>query len=175
MTARMSSIKTHPATLAPDELLSQCEMRTARRSGPGGQHRNKVETAVILRHRPTNIQAEANERRSQAANKRVALNRLRIQLALSIRRSVDLKSSPSLLWQERCSNHRIVVSTQHVDFPSILAESLDALYSHDLDIKAASDWLDCTSSQLIKLLKSEPKALTLVNNNRREQGLRLLK
>ena len=43
----------HPAALDPDVLAGECEFRATRRSGPGGQNRNKVETAVILTHRPT--------------------------------------------------------------------------------------------------------------------------
>ena len=54
----------HPARLPIDELLADCEERRLRRGGPGGQHRNKVETAVELTHRPTSVAAEANERRS---------------------------------------------------------------------------------------------------------------
>lgn len=49
----------HPAALDPADLLTQVtEMRT-RRIGPGGQHRNKAETAVVLVHRRTGISAEA--------------------------------------------------------------------------------------------------------------------
>ena len=55
----------HPASLDVQRLLVDCESRRERRGGPGGQHRNKVETAVVLRHLPTGIVAEANERRSQ--------------------------------------------------------------------------------------------------------------
>ena len=54
----------HPAAMQPDALSAQCEFRATRRSGPGGQNRNKVETAVILTHRPTGIRAEASERRT---------------------------------------------------------------------------------------------------------------
>ncbi|HYW80276.1 MAG TPA: peptide chain release factor-like protein, partial [Thermoguttaceae bacterium] len=75
----------HPAALPADALFEQCDMRRLRRSGPGGQHRNKVETAVVLTHRPTGISAEANERRSQAQNRNVAIARLRMNLALGIR------------------------------------------------------------------------------------------
>ena len=86
----------HPAALDPEALDSECEFRATRRSGPGGQNRNKVETAVILTHRPTGIRAEASERRTQGENRRAALTRLRIELALAIRLPIgDSEFRPS--------------------------------------------------------------------------------
>src|SRR6266446_9825480 len=146
----------HPAALPPDELLRQCETRRTRRSGPGGQHRNKVETAVVLTHAPTGVQAEANERRSQAENLRMALFRLRVNVALEIRQ--PHAAFPSALWQSRCRGGRIVVSPEHDDFPAILAEALDAIAACGDDVKEAAERLGCTSSQLIKLLKDESRA-----------------
>ena len=58
----MVSHDPHPARLTADRLLGECSQKFMRRSGPGGQNRNKVETAVILTHRPTGVSAEANER-----------------------------------------------------------------------------------------------------------------
>ena len=79
----------HPAGLDDERLLGACEQKFLRRSGPGGQNRNKVETAVILRHGPSGLVAEANERRSQSENRREALRRLRFLLAIEVRTPVD--------------------------------------------------------------------------------------
>lgn len=50
-------------------------------SGPGGQHKNKRSTAVRITHLPSGIKAIAEEERSQAANKEIALRRLKERLA----------------------------------------------------------------------------------------------
>lgn len=63
-----------------DDLLAECEVETLKGSGPGGQHKNKTETAVRLLHRPTGLRAQASERRSQGQNLGVALERLRALL-----------------------------------------------------------------------------------------------
>ena len=164
----------HPAGVAAEELLRQCETERLRRSGPGGQRRNKVETGVRVRHKPTGIVAEACERRSQAENRRVALGRMRILLALEIRRSLEAGRPPSRLWRSRSSAGRISVNASHEDFPALLAEALDRIAAHQGDVKPAAEALWCTPSQLIKLLKKEARALALVNRWRREQGLRPL-
>ena len=72
----------HPAALSSEQLHARCHETRTRRSGPGGQHRNKVETAIVLLDPETGISAEAAERRSQAENRRVAIFRLRLNLAL---------------------------------------------------------------------------------------------
>ncbi len=165
----------HPAALDPELLVSACEFRATRRSGPGGQNRNKVETAVILTHRPTGIRAEASERRTQGENRRAALTRLRIELALAIRLPiVDEMLRPSSLWQSRCRGGHIVVNPEHEDFPALLAEALDALHAHGDDLRDAAEPLGCSPSQLIKLLKEEPRALAQLNERRRQSGRHLL-
>jgi hypothetical protein len=161
----------HPAALAAEALLRQCETERLRRSGPGGQRRNKVETGVRLRHQPTGIVAEACERRSQAENRRVALGRLRIHLALEVRRSANPTRPPSDVWRSRSSHGRISVNASHEDFPTLLAEALDRIAAHQGDVKPAAEALLCTPSQLIKLVKKEARALALVNRWRDQQGL----
>jgi len=46
--------------LTDEDLLRQCEMDTFKASGPGGQHRNKRESAVRLKHLPTGIIAQVS-------------------------------------------------------------------------------------------------------------------
>jgi hypothetical protein len=164
----------HPARLPPEKILAKCETRRLRRSGPGGQNRNKVETAVALLHKPSGVKAEANERRSQAENRAVALFRLRINLALEVRQPTEAGTVCSSLLQSRLIGGKIQVNAAHDDFPSILAEVLDIIAACQADVKAAADQLDCTTSQLTKLLKQEPRAIILVNRWREERGLHRL-
>jgi protein subunit release factor B len=48
----------------------------ARSSGPGGQHVNKVSTAVTLRHLPSGLQVTVQDSRSQARNRALARERI---------------------------------------------------------------------------------------------------
>jgi protein subunit release factor B len=57
-------------------LERDCDIAFFIAGGPGGQHRNKVETGVRLIHRPSGITVAATERRSQAANREMAFARM---------------------------------------------------------------------------------------------------
>ena len=164
----------HPAALDEDKLMAECDQKFMRRSGPGGQNRNKVETAVVLHHRPSGLVAEANERRSQGENRKEALRRLRIDLAITVRRAVDPLLPPSPLWRSRLKGGRIQISPTHEDVPAILAEAIDVWADRDGDLKAASDILGCSTTQLVKLFKLEPKVFTEINRTRLARGLRPL-
>lgn len=60
-----------------DELLRECEVETFRASGPGGQHVNKTESAVRLRHLPSGVVVTSQQERSQHRNKALCLQKLR--------------------------------------------------------------------------------------------------
>ena len=59
------------------DLLRECEVETFRSSGPGGQHVNKTESAVRLRHLPSGIVVTSQQERSQHRNKAICLQKLR--------------------------------------------------------------------------------------------------
>ncbi len=63
-----------------EELLRECEVETFRSSGPGGQHVNKTESAVRLRHLPSGLVVTSQQERSQHRNKALCLRKLRAKI-----------------------------------------------------------------------------------------------
>ena len=63
------------------DLLCECEVETFRASGPGGQHVNKTESAVRLRHLPSGVVVSSQQERSQHRNKAICLEKLRKKIA----------------------------------------------------------------------------------------------
>lgn len=63
------------------------EEKFTRGSGAGGQHRNKTDTAVQLRHKPTGLAVRAEKGRSQTDNRATALRLLRAKLEDAQQRS----------------------------------------------------------------------------------------
>lgn len=69
-----------------EKLARECVFEFYRASGPGGQHRNKVETGVRVLHVPSGLRAQATERRSQGRNRAEALRRLAEAIAAKSRK-----------------------------------------------------------------------------------------
>ncbi|GHO58938.1 peptide chain release factor family protein [Ktedonobacter robiniae] len=63
-----------------DSLERDCTIEFFIAGGPGGQHRNKVESGVRLIHRPSGQVVTATERRSQYANREMAFERMAARL-----------------------------------------------------------------------------------------------
>lgn len=79
------------------DLLEECEVTPYRSSGPGGQRKNKKETAVRVVHVPTGLSKIGTESRSQSANKLLALSRIHDELVrLSRPKKVRKASRPTV-------------------------------------------------------------------------------
>jgi len=82
--------------LNDEALLKECGEEFFISGGPGGQHRNKTESAVRLTHHRSGVVVTATERRSQLQNRGVALERLREKLqALTIEAKPRRATKPS--------------------------------------------------------------------------------
>jgi peptide chain release factor len=61
---------------------NELHVQTLKASGPGGQHVNKTESAIRVTHIPSGISVTASGERSQLQNKKQAIERLKIKLAV---------------------------------------------------------------------------------------------
>ncbi|MEM9587351.1 MAG: peptide chain release factor-like protein [Planctomycetota bacterium] len=159
----------HPATLPAVELTQQCDLRTQRRSGPGGQHRNKVSSGVFLTHRESGLVGEATERRSQTQNRDVALTRLRFRLAVERRTkpggATDMENEYQRIRSEY-GRRSLKIAESNPDKPAVLTILLDDLHlAGGQPSLVAPDWSTSTSA-IVALLKSHPPALEWINKVR---------
>ena len=166
----------HPASLDETSLLRDCEVNFGRMSGPGGQHRNKVETYVTIIHAPTQVKASAGERRKQGENRRMAFKRLRLGLARQVRTKVPWRDyRPTELWKSRRQGKQLSINPKHGDYAPLLAEALDVIVTKRYDVAGAAGLLGVSMSQLARLVRHDKHAFTTVNTGRRAQGLPPLK
>jgi protein subunit release factor B len=106
------------------DLLEECDVMPYKSSGPGGQKKNKTESSVRVRHRPTGIIRIATESRSQSANKLRALER--ILEAITARRhrpTPRIPTRPTKASKERRLSEKLGPSTRKRERGRVLPES----------------------------------------------------
>lgn len=156
-------------TFGDRELLAECEVHTHRTGGPGGQHRNKTETAVRLVHKRMNIAVTAGETRSQHENRERALGRLREAIAIKFRIAPVLP----VVWPDNVSviAGRVRIAESNPALPFVLAIVLDHFSHAEGEIGRAAESLNLTRSSLTKFLAAHPNAWVEANRLRAGYGL----
>lgn len=158
--------------LSDAELLAQCRFDRFRVSGPGGQHRNRRDTAVRLVHNPSGIAGQASERRSQAQNRAVALARLRRAIALELRRPVQLDAyHPPQALQRILPRAPQRVGPHHREFWTGAQHLLDVFEAFDASLADTAAAIGVSTNQLARLLVAEPHLLRAANALRSAQHL----
>jgi hypothetical protein len=143
-------------------LLAECEEHGYRSSGPGGQRRNKVETAVRVKHHPSGLEAHAAETRRREDNRRMALRRLRERIAMDVRSPYE--EPPELAAYRR--DRRLSINGSNPVYPVVLAAVLDALAEAAGSYAGAAKKVGATTSQLLKFLQADREAWRAVSEGR---------
>lgn len=167
----------HPALRLSDrELLAECVVHTYRASGPGGQKRNKVESAVRIRHLSTGVAAIAEESRSQLENRPRALRRLREAIALRVRSAIDPNQfHPPAEWEATVGKGgRLRINEQNPAYPIIVATVLDVLSACSGRVSDAAGLLGISTHHLTQFLAEHPRVWQAANRIRNQFGQRPL-
>jgi hypothetical protein len=172
------------AWLALDDaaLLAGCRVDTYRSSGPGGQHRNKVSSAVRLVHEASGVTAHGDDSRSQHENKRLALKRLRMNLALQLRKPIlpgaplpdRLRDALFVPKPRRLSGKsgpmRLEIGRKDQRFWPAAAVALDVLAACEGRLSDAAGAIGITTSNLASFLKTDRHLLAAAQEVRRAHG-----
>jgi hypothetical protein len=156
-------------------LLRECDVDTYRASGPGGQNRNKVETAVRLRHRPTGLMVIAEESRSQAENRVRAVSRLRKAIALKLRNPIEDDGVPEALRACFDGRGRLSVGQRDARYLPAIASLLDLLAAANGSVADVARRVGVTTANVSSLLTGDDDVFVEANRIRAETGQRPLR
>ncbi|MCH2175229.1 MAG: peptide chain release factor-like protein [Lentisphaeria bacterium] len=146
------------------QLLQLCRQEQFRSSGPGGQHRNRRDSAVRLTIKDLDVSVEADEDRSQHKNKEQAVKRLRIAIAY------HLRSDEAPVW-----NGSNILNAKNPQYPKLVAIILDSFAQNEWSVKNAANALGWSTGNLNKVLMRDQQLLAKVNRERHNKGYSPLK
>ncbi len=140
------------------ELSAMCTLDFWRATGNGGQKRNKTSSAVRVRLTGTDFSAEDCTERSQHRNRANALAKLRMSVALAVR-----KPFAGLVRQKCAVIHR--------DYPLYMAQIFDALAESGWEMVPAAEKTGLSRTALWKILSKDTVVWQEFCRKRQENGL----
>lgn len=177
--AATAAIRDAAIVASDEELARACAIDRYRASGPGGQHRNKTESAVRARHQATGVSAHADDSRSQHENRARALRRLRANLALEVRAPLALdthRPGPHLAAMLAGGVARLGEKTRQTPgFWAAVAELLDVFAATGAEVAASAAHVGLGSAAFARFLTCDPQVLRVANELRSQRGLRPLR
>ena len=163
-------------------LLRDCRVDTYKSSGPGGQRKNKVETAVRLVHEPSGVSAQGQQTRSQGRNKTLALRNLRMHIACACRlpQNLDQLAIPDeiaeyfqLSTRPGAPEHvkmRLALKSGNRCFWPVAALVLDVFDAAKGQLSNASHALGASTANLAAFLRSHRNLLEAAQAIRKTHG-----
>ncbi|MBG92969.1 MAG: hypothetical protein CL792_03215 [Chloroflexi bacterium] len=150
--------------LTDQELMEQCVLDKFRASGPGGQKKNKTDSAVRIRHVSSGLVGFSSESRSQHINRVYALRRLRLKIALTLRSNPPNVRSELEKFVQQTKNSSFTLNTRNSKYSIIVASLFDELSANNWKVSLTAKKIGVTSSSLNKFLRSNPELWRALNN-----------
>lgn len=146
--------------LDDEALLSHCHQECFRAPGPGGQHKNKTDSAVRLSVLEGTVTAICADHRSQHRNRADALKRLRSAIAINLRMPIEAEGASERWdgpWKLGLKDRR---------YAKLLSHILDVMANHHWAVGLSAKALGTSTGKLVRTLSRDPQAWNAVNQAR---------
>ncbi|WDE96948.1 peptide chain release factor-like protein [Lentisphaera profundi] len=149
--------------MTDEELLNRCKTDHYIATGNGGQKRNKTSSAVRLTLKDTSISATASEDRQQSVNKKRALRKLRLAIAMEMRQEAQQ-------WQGQLD-----MNPKNAQYPLFIAALTDNLFDKNWQVSEVAKSMDLSTGKLIKIIAKDDTLWQFVNKERQKNDYKPLK
>ena len=149
--------------LENDALIKLCDIDFFKATGPGGQKKNKTESAVRLTLKNSAISTTASEDRQQSINRSRALQKMRLAIALEMRQEPQPWTGQ---WD---------MNTKNSSYSLFAACLTDHLHSHNWQVSEAAKSLNLSTGKLIKIIAKNETFWQFLNSARQKNGYKPLK
>ena len=149
--------------MSDEELLNNCKTDHFIATGNGGQKRNKTSSAVRLSLKNSDISVTASEDRQQSVNKKRALRKMRIAIAM------EMREEPKE-W-----GGQLDMNPKNPQYPLFVACLVDHLFDKAWQVSEVAKSMDISTGKLIKIIAKDDSLWQFVNKERQRSGYKPLK